>query len=723
MRPPPTPQPGQLRECLSEGDLAALAEARVAVMITAFRIGPVLTDTILSALSQQHVNPVAVLLVIDGCPETETTRAIAQRYISAYPGLFQVMWLENGGVSRARNRGLQWLLDRHPKLEAIYCLDGDDLISTTAVATGLLALREAQARQPARRFGWVVSNKMNFGDDYNYIETPERFRPASYLSVNLSQPSCLYNAEMFRQGLRWDETMRSGVEDWEFWLAAIAGEFEGVFNPRDLLYYRRLMGNRSSVNRRNDAYNIPYMRRKHASLFRAQAVLSDEQDTAPRFAFGAPDADPFELTTDPAAPGRPLPLYTARNALAARLQRGAAEAYVYDPYAPDLFVVMDDDLRARLLDAGLLRGLLMAAAEKLSQGGAIVEGLILPLTQAQRAVAGPGDAFLSSDAAAPRPEHARRSFFVIRPTVFCAPDGAVTGPERLAQQARRLRLHSDALPDCATHGHTYAELQRLIRQLSASDSSGDEGRLGQAQTRSNRYYLSSHHIARHSSLTEKAIGTGPLFPQLSASGHRRAAVVLPPEGATPAAIRLLKKLADHLGDAGRISVFGMGTHLPGLARQLPGAIENVTALAPWLAGIDAPQAHSVGVPRWEALDAGILNRLAGLLAPFDEVIVFEMAMFAPVMLKLRGLGVSTVACEPDRPGDALPPPTEAPATARLSDDPVAALNYAAAYDRIICTSTERADLLSGLGYPLSRIDIGAEAYLRTLLPGLAAAAE
>ena len=101
----PAPRPPIDPPC--EPDLSMLAEARVAVMITAFRIGPVLSDTILSALDQRHVRPVAVLLVVDGCPDTETTRAIAERYLAAYPGQFQVLWLENGGVSRARNRGLQ----------------------------------------------------------------------------------------------------------------------------------------------------------------------------------------------------------------------------------------------------------------------------------------------------------------------------------------------------------------------------------------------------------------------------------------------------------------------------------------------------------------------------------------------------------------------------------------------------------------------------------------
>ncbi len=306
-------------------------------------------------------------------------------------------------------------------------------------------------------------------------------------------------------------------------------------------------------------------------------------------------------------------------------------------------------------------------------------------------------------------------------------DSSQPPAQRLTHQTRRLLLHSDRLPPVAERGHENGQLMRLIRQLTAGDADGAETRLGDAQARSGRYYISSRQIARHAPLTQTAIGTGPLFPQLSISGHRRIAVILPPDGPTPAARRLLDALGRQLDGSGRITIFGTGNHLPDLTPDLPSAIENVASLAIWFDRMDLrPEGHNVGVPCWDGMAEPLLNRLAGLLAPFDEVFSFDLQIFAPVMLKLRGLGVNTVSCQADGPDDDDMAPqsqTGYDAAVQVPDDPVAALNYAAAYGRIICESQARADLLSALGYPLSRIDMGAAAYVETMKPGLAAAAE
>ena len=71
---------------------------------------------------------------------------------------------------------------------------------------------------------------------------------------------------MFRRGVFWDEGMRQGIEDWEFWYSAIAAGFHGVFNPDTSLRYRRLAGNRSSLNRSKDHLTKRYMRTKHKAL-------------------------------------------------------------------------------------------------------------------------------------------------------------------------------------------------------------------------------------------------------------------------------------------------------------------------------------------------------------------------------------------------------------------------------------------------------------------------
>lgn len=694
---------------------AVPAPERVAVLVTAFRIGPVLSDTLLSALSQRHLRPCAVLLVVDGCPETETTGRIARRFLAAYPGLFHVLWLENGGVARARNEGLKWLLARDPDLAAVYCLDGDDLIPSTALATGLAALRAGQAEHPGRKIGWVVANKQNFGDNMAYIETPQEFRKASYLSVNLSQPSCLYNADLFRDGIWWDETMRQGIEDWEFWLAAAEAGYEGVFNPRDLLYYRQLMGNRSSVNRRNDALTIPYMRRKHAALFDARAILAQEHARHPRYAFGQPEAEHFDCVSDPDAAGEALPRAALLAALAGQRQRRAVGAYLYDPYFPDILCLMAPETRAALAAQGLLRGLLMTAETLISQGRTVVEGVIAAHS-AQDADEDAGMRILTVD----EPQHdgsnptARWPFLLLKPSALLTLDAEYFSPGALAARSARMVIRSDRLVQARAAGElgtgmTYAGASALLNGLLARLA--PETRIGTAQIRGGRLHISARQIAQHAPLTQGAINTLTLFPHLPRDGITRIALIWPLAGGAPRA-RLLAALAGLAPGRIGLSLFVPEPELPEVPAGLAPHVENLVSLAPWMRRWQKPAGggHRMGVPRWEDLPGPLVARLAGMFAPFDHVITHDLQRLAPVMLQLRSLGVHTVHCEP------LADPL------REGEDPLAALTYAAAYRRIICMNGGTADRLGALGYPRARLDRGMAPYLAALAdPGGATA--
>ena len=111
------------------------------------------------------------------------------RLLRAAPVPLRVLWRPHaGGVARARNRGLRWLLESCPEVTALCLLDGDDILPPRAIFTALAALREA-ARDGKARPGWVFTDKQNFGQERSFIESPERFRVTDYLAANLSQPS------------------------------------------------------------------------------------------------------------------------------------------------------------------------------------------------------------------------------------------------------------------------------------------------------------------------------------------------------------------------------------------------------------------------------------------------------------------------------------------------------------------------------------------------------
>lgn len=331
---------------------------KIGMVITAFKIGPVLVDTIQNLLDQQDTNLVGLVIVVDGCPYTNSTRSICRRYARAYPGLVHFLWLENGGVSRARNKGVEFLREQHSDLAGIFLLDGDDLLTPNSAASSLKTLQDADA--DGTRAGWVYCDQVQFGHDAASLKYPRKFRPTRWLGSNLSQPSCLISNKMFDDGVFWDEDMRQGIEDWEYWYTAIESDFEGVSNPDAYLRYRRLTGNRSSLNRAKDAITKDYMRNKHSDLMSLENFQADELDNFPRWAFSSADGT-WKVGSRPAQSNKEVTAKAFAEAMSYRFSQDFKSAYIFDPYFPDMVAFINADDQAILEKHSLLEHVLFEA--------------------------------------------------------------------------------------------------------------------------------------------------------------------------------------------------------------------------------------------------------------------------------------------------------------------------------------------------------------------------
>ncbi len=336
------------------------------MVITAFKIGPVLVDTIHTLLDQRNVRTAGLVLVVDGCSYRESTLAICRRYARAYEGLFHYIWLDNGGVSRARNRGVSWLLERFPDIAGVFLIDGDDLLTPNSAETSLAALRQRRAEEPDAKVGWVFCDQVQFGHKPVSLKYPRRFRSSRWLASNLSQPSCLISREMFEAGVFWDESMRQGIEDWEYWHSAQEAGFVGTNNPDAYLRYRRLTGNRSSLNRAKDALTKDTMRRKHSGLLSVGRFLQDEHDDFPRWAFARSSGD-WSLGSDPLGAMRSVSRRDFVEAMGYRLSQPDPDSYVLDPYFPDLLAFLDPADEAYLTRTKLLHATLFEAEKALQK--------------------------------------------------------------------------------------------------------------------------------------------------------------------------------------------------------------------------------------------------------------------------------------------------------------------------------------------------------------------
>ena len=94
-----------------------------------------------------------------------------------------------------------------------------------ATGTGAgAAFGRALARHPDR--DWFYPDFDFFGQDGHYI-TERAYDLLFHARINLCEAGSLIRRRVLDAGLRFDETMKQGYEDWDFWLQAAGAGFVG----------------------------------------------------------------------------------------------------------------------------------------------------------------------------------------------------------------------------------------------------------------------------------------------------------------------------------------------------------------------------------------------------------------------------------------------------------------------------------------------------------------
>ena len=184
----------------------------VTIVIPAFNHGRYLPACIESALAQTY--PVSVTVVDDG--STDDTATIAGRYP------VRLIQQPNAGCSAARNVGIKaadtlWAL----------CLDADDMLEPNAIEA-MIGLDQI-----------VAPSVHTFGAcDSGWV--PELAHPtfADFFHGNYSIVSGLYLREVWAAIGGYDEAMRDGAEDWDFWIRATHAGYSMTVVSDKLLRYR-----------------------------------------------------------------------------------------------------------------------------------------------------------------------------------------------------------------------------------------------------------------------------------------------------------------------------------------------------------------------------------------------------------------------------------------------------------------------------------------------------
>ncbi|MFZ6763411.1 glycosyltransferase [Pseudoroseomonas sp. WGS1072] len=319
----------------------------IGIVIPAHRQPGFLAEALEAVLSQRAPGGgaprLAAVVVDDGCPFAQT-RETGLAFARRHPDRIFYLRRANGGLSAARNTGIDFVLRAWPGCRALYPLDADNRLHPDFLARALALLEESPAE-----VGWVYPDFDFFGFAENY-SARGAYSALLHQLENHCEAGSLIRRAVFEAGLRYDETMRDGFEDWDFWLRASHRGFRGRHLPRAGFLYRKRAESMLAGSERRRAALLATMRGRYGAAQRARALLRLEAAEAPRFALHLAGEEAVAFLLDPAAePAERLDWPRAHARLAESFRSPQAV------HAPPVCVFAEAGTLARLAEAGLLR--------------------------------------------------------------------------------------------------------------------------------------------------------------------------------------------------------------------------------------------------------------------------------------------------------------------------------------------------------------------------------
>ena len=231
----------------------------VSVVIPCFNHAAFLPEAVASVVAQTYP-AVEIIVVNDGSPDD--TSAVSRQLMARYPDCpITLIEQENAGLAAARNagvaasKGVYWLP-----------LDADDKIAPCFLERCVSVL---DARTD---IGFVYTDMMHFGAISGPWRLPEFDADTIVHKANIGCVCSLVRRQVWEDTGGYNEQMKQGYEDWDFWISCIEKGWQGFRIPEPLFYYRKHQHSMlNEANRRHDLLQARIVL-NHPSLFSVERI-------------------------------------------------------------------------------------------------------------------------------------------------------------------------------------------------------------------------------------------------------------------------------------------------------------------------------------------------------------------------------------------------------------------------------------------------------------------
>lgn len=230
--------------------------ALVSIIVPCYKQAHFLEESLQSVLNQTYTDWECII-VNDGSPDN--TEQIARQWCGR-DRRFKYVYKENGGLSSARNAGI-----KESSGVFILPLDADDILHAQYLAklapiltnNNDLAVVSCYSKFFTTTVDNIVREHKPKGENYKYL-----------LYVNQLVATSLYRKKSWEAVGGYDERMKKGFEDWEFWIAITKSGSNYQIYPEFLFYYRKAKKSMLVTTISNHAEEVKaYIINKHRELY------------------------------------------------------------------------------------------------------------------------------------------------------------------------------------------------------------------------------------------------------------------------------------------------------------------------------------------------------------------------------------------------------------------------------------------------------------------------
>ncbi|RTY84399.1 glycosyltransferase [Flavobacterium sp. GSP27] len=224
----------------------------ISIVIPCYNDSQYVEQSVLSALNQTYTN-IEVIIVDDG--SNIETKAVLRKI---GPKVTKLITQENKGQSTARNNGI-----REAAGEYILVLDSDDFFEPSFAEKAFAVFLEHQNTKIVTCYANLIFEK-----EKSFIYKPNGGDVASFLYSNNALGSAMFKKEDWQMSGGYDENMRQGFEDWEFYIRLLqkGGLAKVVEEP---LYHYRKRNNTTTQRANAVKYQLLlHLFQKHRELYK-----------------------------------------------------------------------------------------------------------------------------------------------------------------------------------------------------------------------------------------------------------------------------------------------------------------------------------------------------------------------------------------------------------------------------------------------------------------------